>query len=58
VAEQYPDKERPMFDALEELEARDEDPTEAKGKYLRYVGVFFVTLMIFAVIGWAMWRYQ
>ena len=47
-----------MFDALDELEARDEDPTEAKGKYFRYVGVFFLTLMIFAVIGWAMWRYQ
>jgi hypothetical protein len=47
-----------MFDALDELEARDEDPSEAKGKYLRYVGAFVFVLMIFAVLGWAMSRYQ
>lgn len=47
-----------MFDALDELEARDEDPGEAHNKYWRYGIAFAVTLMVFVIIGLAMWRYH
>jgi hypothetical protein len=47
-----------MFEALDELEARDDDPSEAKGRYFRYGLAFVFTLMIFAIIGLAMWRYH
>lgn len=47
-----------MFDALDELEARDEDPTEAKSKYVRYGIGFVFMLMVFAILAVAMWRYH
>lgn len=47
-----------MFDALDELEARDEDPSEAKSKYLKFGIGFVVMLMVFAVIAVAMWQYH
>lgn len=47
-----------MFDALEELEARDEDPGEAQSKYWHYGIALVVSLTIFVIIGLAMWRYH
>ena len=58
TAERPPDKERPMFDALDELEARDEDPSDAKGKYVKYGIGFAVMLLVFAVLALAMWQYH
>ena len=47
-----------MFDALDELEARDEDPTESKAKIWRFGIAFVIVLVVFAVIGLAMWQYH
>lgn len=47
-----------MFDALDELEARDDDPSEAKTKYIKFGVGFGVMLLVFAVLALAMWQYH
>ena len=47
-----------MFDALDELEARDDEQGDAKAKYIRFGLAFVIVLVVFAVIGLAMWQYH
>ena len=46
-----------MFDTLEE-QIEQTDPGEAKGRWKWFVGAGLITLVIFAVLGAAMWIYK
>ena len=47
-----------MFDTLEEQIDRTEDPAEKKNKWMWFATACLITLAVFGILGWAMWRYQ